>query len=138
MTERYLSRKEKAAFPEMDEHRLSLKMHRSLSSSTAALQKFLTCVANRLEPGDERNEITAMLKLAQAIKKDAKSAQLVKVLKAAFPEMRKLGANKKALVFTESRDTQKYIAQYLSDSGFSVLTYNGDKFSFLIDARICD
>ena len=127
MTERYLSRENKAAFPEMDEHRLSLKMHRSLSSSTAALGKFLAGVANRLEPGDERDEITAMLELAQSITKDAKAAELVRVLKAAFPEIRKLGANQKALIFTESRDTQKYIAEYLAASGFDVLTYNGDK-----------
>ena len=33
MTERYLNRENKAAFPEMDEHRLSLKMHRSLCAA---------------------------------------------------------------------------------------------------------
>lgn len=127
MAERYLNREDKAAFPEMDEHRLSLKMHRSLSSSTAALAKFLTGVANRLEPGEERDEIITMLELAQSITKDAKAVELVKSLNAAFPELRKLGANKKALIFTESRDTQKYIAEYLAGSGFDVLTYNGDK-----------
>ncbi len=127
LAEKYLSRKYKAAFPEMDEHRLSLKMHRSLSSSTAALGKFLSGVENRLEPGEERDEITAMLELAQSITKDAKTIELVRILKVVFPEIRKLGANKKALIFTESRDTQKYIAGYLSGSGFSVLTYNGDK-----------
>jgi superfamily II DNA/RNA helicase len=37
-----------------------------------------------------------------------------------------LGANKKALIFTESRETQKHVADFLSDSGFSVLTYNGN------------
>ncbi len=127
LVEKYLSRESKAAFPDMDEHRLSLRMHRSLSSSTAALVKFLTGVENRLEPGEERDEITAMLELARSITKDAKAAELVRALKAAFPEIRKLGANKKALIFTESRDTQKYIAEYLTASGFDVLTYNGDK-----------
>ena len=127
MTERYLSREDKKAFPEMDEHRLSLRMHRSLSSSTAAFSKFLAGVAGRLEAGDEKDEITAMLELAQSITKDAKAAELVRALKTALPEMRKLGANKKALIFTESRDTQKYIVEYLSASGFDVLTYNGDK-----------
>lgn len=127
LVEKYLSRENKAAFPEMDEHRLSLRMHRSLSSSTAALVKLLIGVENRLEPGEERDEIAAMLALARSIAKDAKAAALIRVLKAAFPEIRKLGANKKALIFTESRDTQKYIAEYLTTSGFDVLTYNGDK-----------
>lgn len=126
LVEKYLARETKAAFPEMDEHRLSLRMHRSLSSSTAALIKFLSGVENRLEPGEERDEIATMLALARIIKKDAKAVELVRALKAAFPEIRKLGANKKALIFTESRDTQKYIAEYLTSKGFDVLTYSGD------------
>lgn len=127
LVEKYLNRENKIAFPEMDEHRLSLKMHCSLSSSTTALIKFLSGVENRLEPGGEKDEITAMLELARSITKDAKAAELVRALKAVFPENRKLGANKKALIFTESRDTQKYIAEYLAGSGFDVLTYNGGK-----------
>jgi len=127
LIEKYLERPNKAAFPEMDEHRLSLRMHRSLSSSIAALGKFLAGVADRLSDGEEQDEITAMLELANSVTKDAKAAELVKALKVVFPEIRKLGANKKALIFTESRDTQKYIADYLANAGFSVLTYNGDK-----------
>jgi hypothetical protein len=50
LAEKYLARENRAAFPDMDEHRLSLIMHRSLSSSTAAFIKFLTGVADRLEP----------------------------------------------------------------------------------------
>lgn len=125
LVEKYLARENKAAFPEMDEHRLSLRMHRSLSSSTAALVKFLSGVENRLEPGEERAEITAMLELAGSIEKDSKAVELVRTLKAVFPEIRKLGANRKALIFTESLDTQKNIAEYLTASGFSVLTYSG-------------
>lgn len=127
LIEKYLTRENKTAFPEMDEHRLSLRMHRSLSSSTAALIKFLSGVENRLEPCNEKDEIAAMLKLAHSIAKDTKAIELVRALKAVFPEIHKLGANKKALIFTESRDTQKYIAEYLTFSGFTVLTYNGDK-----------
>ena len=126
LIEKYLSRKNKAAFPDMDEHRLSLRIHRNFSSSTAALVKFLSGVENRLEQSEELDEITAMLELAKSIKTDTKAAELVWALKTAFPAIGKLGANKKALVFTESRDTQKYITEHLAESGFSVLTYNGD------------
>lgn len=127
LAEKYLCREYKGAFPEMDEHRLSLKMHRSLSSSTAAFCRFLSGVVSRLESGEEKDEITNMLKRAQSITKDAKAVELARALKTVFTEIRKLGANKKALIFTESRDTQKYVSEYLADSGFSVLTYNGDK-----------
>jgi len=127
LAEKYLTRENRAAFPNMDEHRLSLIMHRSLSSSTDAFIKFLTGVADRLGSDEERDEITAMLELARNITADAKAAEFVRTLKAALPALHKLGANKKALVFTESRDTQKYIAGYLADCGFDVLTYNGDK-----------
>ena len=126
LVEKYLSRENKAAFPDMDEHRLSLRMHRSLSSSTAALVKFLSGVENRLEAGEEHDEITAMLELAGSITKDSKAVELARTLKAVFPEIRKLGANKKALIFTESLDTQKSIAAYLTASGFNVLTYSGN------------
>ena len=126
MGEQYLSRENKAAFPDMDEHRLALQMFRSLSSSTPALIKFLSGAKDRLELGDELNELTAMLELAHSIKSDAKATQLVKALKSAFPELRKLGANRRALIFTESLETLKYIADYLTSSGFDVLTYSGN------------
>lgn len=125
--EKYLSRENKTAFPDMDEHRLALKMFRNLSSSTAALRKFLSGVEDRLEAGEELDEITAMSELARSIPKDTKAVTFVTALKTVFSEIQKLGANKKALVFTESRETQKYIAGFLFDSGFKVLTYNGDK-----------
>lgn len=86
LSEKYLTREDRAAFPDMDEHRLSLQMHRNFSSSTAALIKFLSGVADRLEQGDERDEITAMMDLARSIVQDAKAVELVKVLKMAFTD----------------------------------------------------
>lgn len=124
--ERYLTRENKTAFPDMDEHRLALKMFRSFSSSTPALTKFLSGVDKRLQQGEEQDEIAAMLKLACSIPSDSKAAELVKALKTVFPELHRLGANRKALVFTESLDTLKYIAAHLTASGFDVLTYSGD------------
>lgn len=133
LVEKYLSRESKAAFPDMDEHRLALKMYRSFSSSTAALIKLLTGVEGKLEVWSEElgvvqelAEIREMLRVARRITSDSKAGVLVKALKETFTQICKLGANKRALIFTESRDTQKYIADYLANSGFDVLTYSGD------------
>ena len=107
LIEKYLNREIRAAFPDMDEHRLSLRMHRNFSSSAAALIKLLSEVEKRVE-GEEQNEIIAMLKLAKNIKSDTKAVELVRTLKKTFPAIAKLGAAKKALIFTESREQARH------------------------------
>ena len=58
---------------------------------------------------------------------NAKGQELLKVLKKAFAELKKRGANQKALIFTENRATQQYLLNLLKDNDYNVLTYNGDK-----------
>ncbi len=70
-----------------------------------------------------------ILEMARAIKTNAKIAALRKALKSAFDHQISEGLNQKAVVFTESKRTQKYIAAELRRSGYSeedILLFNGD------------
>lgn len=70
-----------------------------------------------------------ILEMARAIKTNAKIAALREALKYAFDHQISEGLNQKAVVFTESKRTQKYIAAELRRSGYSeedILLFNGD------------
>ena len=70
-----------------------------------------------------------ILEMARAIKTNAKIAALREALKSAFDHQISEGLNQKAVVFTESKRTQKYIAAELRRSGYSeedILLFNGD------------
>ena len=123
MLTEYLKKPEKTAYPKMDAWELSLMLWRSLSSSTFAFDKLLQGAIER-EP---ESELLEMQKLAAEITVNAKGQDLLKVLKKAFAELKKRGANQKALIFTENRATQQYLFKLLKDSDYNVLTYNGDK-----------
>lgn len=65
--------------------------------------------------------------LAQRIKTNSKAERLVVALQKAFQEIEKLGANKKALIFTESRRTQEFIYKLLEERGYQnkIVQFNG-------------
>lgn len=65
--------------------------------------------------------------LAQRIKINSKAERLVVALEKAFQEIEKLGANKKALIFTESRRTQEFIYNLLEERGYKnmIVQFNG-------------
>ncbi|GHV31938.1 hypothetical protein FACS18949_01510 [Clostridia bacterium] len=123
LLDEYLKKPDKLAFPKMDEWELALMMNRSLSSSTFAFDKLLQGAIAR---ADEL-ELVEMQTLATSITVNAKGRELIKALKRAFADLKRLGAAKKAVIFTENRATQKYIAELLTKSGYDTLTYNGDK-----------
>ena len=73
--------------------------------------------------------------LATSIEENAKGQALVTALETGFKEARDIGANEKAIVFTESRRTQEYIVKKLSETqygGDGIVLFNGsntDEFS---------
>jgi hypothetical protein len=75
----------------------------------------------------ELAHIDALIARADKIGSDSKSKALLKALDAAFARLRELGANRKALIFTESRKTQEFLAAYLEANGYAgkVVTFNG-------------
>lgn len=75
----------------------------------------------------EIEDLTAFRELAVSITNNAKGDSLLKALKTGFKKAESLGASKKAIIFTESRRTQEYLTQLLSQSGFSnkYILFNG-------------
>jgi superfamily II DNA or RNA helicase/uncharacterized protein YeeX (DUF496 family) len=65
--------------------------------------------------------------LARSITQNSKGQSLLTALSNGFREQEKTGANKKALIFTESRRTQEYILRLLQDTAFGdkVVLFNG-------------
>ena len=61
---------------------------------------------------------------AESIPQDAKAGELLTVLKQGFSLMKKTGAKQKAVIFTESVETQKMLQNLLSDR-YRTLAYNG-------------
>ncbi|MEK6749948.1 MAG: SNF2-related protein [Pseudomonadota bacterium] len=76
---------------------------------------------------DELNELKNYKALAERISRNAKGDALLKVIGKAFDMIENLGAQRKAVVFTESRRTQRYIAELLENNGFAnrVVMLNG-------------
>ena len=77
-----------------------------------------------------RSEIEELVKyknLASSITSNAKGQALLIALKAGFTKAKELGAPHKALIFTESRRTQRYIHDLLITNGYSdqVVMLNG-------------
>lgn len=75
-------------------------------------------------------EIKSYISLAQEVGTDTKTEELVKALEVGFAEMQKMGAPQKALIFTESRRTQRYLFDYLSAHGYAhqiVLFHGGNR-----------
>ena len=72
-------------------------------------------------------ELESYLELANQIHHDEKSVALLNALKQGFEKMTELGSPHKAVIFTESRRTQDYLAHYLSQHGFKdkVVTFSG-------------
>ena len=76
---------------------------------------------------DEIAELREFQRLATTIRDNAKGQALLIAIGKAFTELEKLGAAKKALIFTESRRTQDYLLVLLEQSAYAGQTvlFNG-------------
>ena len=76
---------------------------------------------------NEVAELTLFSRWARSIGIDTKSRSLLKALEVGLAEMAKMGANRKALIFTESRRTQEYLKNFLEANGYTGQTvlFNG-------------
>ena len=72
-------------------------------------------------------ELEQYLDLAHKITEDAKSGALLNALEQGFSHMTEMGAERKAVIFTESRRTQEYLLQFLERHGYlgKVATFSG-------------
>ena len=65
--------------------------------------------------------------LATSIRDNSKGKALLTALQRAFSELDRLGAAKKAIIFTESRRTQEYLLSLLADTSYGegIVLFNG-------------
>ncbi len=72
-------------------------------------------------------DLDAFAQLATSIDHNAKGKALLKALRVAFAKATELGAEEKAIIFTESRRTQNYLLRVLADSQFAegIVLFNG-------------
>ena len=72
-------------------------------------------------------ELEGFIERAHSIPVDAKSRALLTALETGFSEMAKMGAARKAVVFTESRRTQEYLREFLETNGYEgrVVLFSG-------------
>jgi ERCC4-related helicase len=72
-------------------------------------------------------DLDAFAKLAASIDHNAKGKALLKALGVAFAKAKEIGAEQKAIIFTESRRTQSYLLRLLADSPFAegIVLFNG-------------
>lgn len=73
----------------------------------------------------EKQELLSYYNLASSITENSKGEALLIALETGFAKMREIKANEKAVIFTESRRTQKYLKEMLEQNGYSIVMFNG-------------
>lgn len=75
----------------------------------------------------EIEDLSAFRDLAVSITENAKGLALIKALESGFAKARELGAENKAIIFTESRRTQNYLVELLSKKSYGdrLVLFNG-------------
>jgi superfamily II DNA/RNA helicase len=92
-----------------------------LNNNGVFLQEDITAIKAEIE------ELKRFRDLAENIQKNSKAEQLFAALDEAFEQLKILGANQKALIFTESRRTQDFLLGLLETRGYKgkVVLFNG-------------
>jgi ERCC4-related helicase len=77
---------------------------------------------------EEKQELEEYYLLAKSIKENSKAEALLIALEKGFEKLRMLGANEKAVIFTESRRTQAYLREFLERNGYAgkIVLFNGE------------
>ena len=75
----------------------------------------------------EISQLKSFIEIAKTIEVDTKVKALLLALEKGFEAQAKLGANKKSIIFTESKRTQEFLFEYLENHGFKnkVVLFNG-------------
>lgn len=87
----------------------------------------LTTPEQRQAVVQEIAELQRFKALATSIRENAKGTALLTALDKAFVELERLGAAKKAIIFTESKRTQEYLLSLLAETpyGEGIVLFNG-------------
>jgi superfamily II DNA/RNA helicase len=93
----------------------------------AQLEQELPQKIDRKKLATEIDELNRYIQWARSIGVDTKTRALLKALEIGFAQMKEIGAEQKAIVFTESRRTQRFVVDFLEANGYAghVATFNG-------------
>jgi hypothetical protein len=82
---------------------------------------------DRKRLNNEIDELDRLIAWAQGIGTDTKTTALLQALEVGFNAMAQTNANRKALIFTESKRTQEYLKRFLEKNGHSgkVVLFSG-------------
>ena len=86
-------------------------------------------IFQRQQIQEEIEEIDEIIETAKRIKTNAKIKSLKTAVEVAFNMQRERGINEKVVIFTESKRTQKYIAEELISAGYDdddIVLFNGE------------
>lgn len=72
-------------------------------------------------------DLSEMAELASSITEESKAKALLQAIQTGFGELKKIGAQEKTIIFTESTRTQEYLLKFLSENGYEdqIVTFNG-------------
>ncbi len=84
--------------------------------------------ADKVNIKNEIDTLTQYLLLANSIENNEKGEKLIIALETGFEKLKQLGANQKALIFTESTRTQQYLFERLSKEKYKgkIVLFNGN------------
>ena len=76
---------------------------------------------------EEIAELELYIQKAASISKDSKAQALLTAISQGFEQMAAMGAPRKVIIFTESKRTQEYLAQFLAVNGYEnkIVTFSG-------------
>ena len=76
---------------------------------------------------EEIATIQGFIDRAKSVSHDSKSEALLLALEQSFKKQQEFGANRKALIFTESTKTQSYLKEFLEKNGYAgkIVLFNG-------------
>lgn len=83
--------------------------------------------ADRATLEQEIADLDEFARLAASVEHNGKGKALLKALKLAFAETKRLGGAEKAIIFTESKRTQQYLLRVLAGGGYGedIVLFNG-------------
>ena len=117
----------------MDQYDLALRLLGLHGSSTAAILQTIRGVIRRLEqmpnPAGELVQWREMERAALEVKRDAKAAELLCVLKLGFAALKKRGGARKAVIFIENVEIQNMLLPLLEGEYRTTLYRGGADYS---------
>jgi len=126
----YANKPFKKAYPKMGNYDLMLMLTNILSSSTFAFTETMNNLVDRIQGEDvddwEHRKINEIATLASKIQKNAKITTLMDILPKLFALLATKSAQKKVLIFVQSRATVKALNEIVGKK-YKVLTFDGSK-----------